>query len=205
MHSFFPSFVLGFHGCDKSVGEKILAGKDKLKKSQNAYDWLGNGVYFWENDPARALEYANHIKNNPHRSSSKIKEPFVLGAIIDLGNCLNLLQFDHLRIVKQGYESLKKLLESIQQPLPENKAIEDGTDLLLRPLDCAVIQLIHTLNEKSLKPSFDTVRGVFFEGQPLYPNAGFKEKNHIQVCVRTPKSIKGFFRPLDPEEGISFR
>jgi hypothetical protein len=38
----------------------------------------------------------------------------------------------------------------------------------------------------------------------LYPNAGFKEKNHIQICVRTPGSIKGFFRPIDSEEGISF-
>lgn len=205
MHSFFPSFVLGFHGCDKAVGEKILAGEDRLKHSQNAYDWLGNGVYFWENDPARALEYANHIKNNPGRSSSKIKEPFVLGAIIDLGNCLNLLQLDHLQIVKQGYDSLKSLLESIDTPLPKNRAIEDGADLLLRPLDCAVIQLLHASNEKSGKPDFDTVRGVFFEGPPLYPHAGFREKNHIQICVRSPKSIKGFFRPLDPGEGISFK
>jgi hypothetical protein len=134
-----------------------------------------------------------------------IHEPFVLGAIIDLGNCLNLLQIDHLQIVKQGYDSLKALFQSIEEEMPKNKAIEEGTDLLLRPLDCAVIELIHASNRQNGKPEFDTVRGVFFEGTHLYPNAGFKEKNHIQICVRTPRSIKGFFRPIDPEEGISFK
>ena len=31
MYSSLPAFVLGFHGCDKSVGEKILAGKENIK------------------------------------------------------------------------------------------------------------------------------------------------------------------------------
>ena len=26
-------------------------------------------------------------------------------------------------------------------------------------------------------------------------NAGFKEKNHIQICVRNPNCIKGFLNP----------
>jgi hypothetical protein len=171
----FPSFVLGFHGCDRSVGEKILSGKEKLRQSRNKYDWLGNGVYFWENDPARAMEYAHHIKRNPGKSKSVINDPFVLGAIIDLGNCLNLLQFDHLQILKQGYASLEAMIQSIHGDMPRNRAIEEGADLLLRPLDCAVIEIIHASNRESGKPEFDTVRGVFFEGDPLYPNAGFKE------------------------------
>jgi len=54
MESF--GITLGFHGCDRKVGEKILAGPQKhLKVSTNPYDWLGSGAYFWENDPARAL------------------------------------------------------------------------------------------------------------------------------------------------------
>ena len=48
--------------------------------------------------------------------------------------------------------------------------------------------------EQTGEPPFDSVRGVFFEGENLYPNAGFKAKNHIQVCVRNPNCIKGFFR-----------
>ena len=53
------AFVLGFHGCDESVGEKILAGKEQLKTSVNEYDWLGEVIYgLWENSPRRALDWA---------------------------------------------------------------------------------------------------------------------------------------------------
>jgi len=43
----------------------------------------------------------------------------------------------------------------------------------------------------------DTVRGVFTEGEPLYENAGFRNKTHIQICVMNPKCIKGYFFPRD--------
>ncbi len=45
MHRLSASFILGYHGCRKSVGEKLLAGAD-FEPSDNAYDWLGPGVYF---------------------------------------------------------------------------------------------------------------------------------------------------------------
>jgi hypothetical protein len=47
MHELSSSFVLGYHGCDKKVGERVLAG-ERLKPSENEYDWLGHGIYFWE-------------------------------------------------------------------------------------------------------------------------------------------------------------
>ncbi len=38
-----PYFVLGFHGCDREVADKILhSGNDHLNHSENDYDWLGN-------------------------------------------------------------------------------------------------------------------------------------------------------------------
>jgi hypothetical protein len=40
------------------------------------------------------------------------------------------------------------------------------------------------------------VRAAFIEGEPLYPNAGFNDRNHIQLCVVNPRCIKGYFRPL---------
>lgn len=50
------AFVLGYHGCDRSVGEALLAGRKTFVGSKNEDDWLGHGVYFWENNPKRALE-----------------------------------------------------------------------------------------------------------------------------------------------------
>lgn len=42
---------------------------------------------------------------------------------------------------------------------------------------------------------FDSVRGVFTEGGPAFEGAGLFEKSHIQVCIRNPNCIKGFFIP----------
>ena len=44
MYNTMPNFVLGFHGCDLSVYEKVLVGEITLKQSNNDYDWFG--VYF---------------------------------------------------------------------------------------------------------------------------------------------------------------
>ena len=44
--------------------------------------------------------------------------------------------------------------------------------------------------------AFDSVRGMFIEGDRLYENSGFYRKTHIQVCVRNPLCIKGVFQAL---------
>ena len=34
------------------------------------------------------------------------------------------------------------------------------------------------------------------EGRELYPGSGFRDRNNIQICVRSLRCIKGYFRPL---------
>lgn len=194
---------MGFHGCDETVRDKVVSRMGELlKPSENDYDWLGHGIYFWENNYERALQYANNIKKNPGRSKQQISKPSVLGAVIDLGHCLDFLDSEYLELLKVGYDFLRESTKKLKLPIPENKPVGKAGDLLLRHLDCAVIQVVHQINEVLKKPAFDSVRGVFFEGEDLYPNAGFKEKNHIQIAVRNINCIKGFFIPreLDPDQ-----
>lgn len=79
MYSVLPSFVLGFHGCDKETAEKVFVGKARLRNSTNDWDWLGSGIYFWENNPHRAMAYARHLVQHPERCSSPINTPAVVG------------------------------------------------------------------------------------------------------------------------------
>jgi hypothetical protein len=65
----------------------------------------------------------------------------------------------------------------------------------MRNLDYAVIETIHATNERD--NCYDAVRGMFTEGEYPYPNAGFREKNHIQICIRNPNCIKRYFLPRD--------
>ena len=52
-----PEIVIGYHGCDLSVAEKVLSGTTGLNASENIHDWLGNGIYFWEGSHDKALEW----------------------------------------------------------------------------------------------------------------------------------------------------
>jgi hypothetical protein len=66
--------------------------------------------------------------------------------------------------------------------------------MLLRRLDCAVVQMLHDVRRSKDDEQIDTVSGNFIEGSPVYENSGFHERTHIQVCVCNPGVIKGVFR-----------
>lgn len=195
------SFVLGYHGCDKKTGRKALTGRLSLQYSDKAYDWLGPGVYFWESDPGRALEWAKW-----KTSRGDYFEPFVIGAVIDLGNCLDLLVQEDLELVRSAYDSLVAVNAKSGRAMPRNKDAsgDPNEDKTLRFLDCAVIRHLHSsLEEQSLAsseddtpiPSFDTVRGLFVESDEVYPGGGFYRKTHTQIAVRNDTCIKGIFIP----------
>ena len=94
-----PGLVIGFHGCDLSVCNEVIEVRTSLKPSINNYDWLGSGVYFWENNCQRALEFASECINNKARND-EIRTPSVIGAVLDLGVCLDLLDSDILILLK---------------------------------------------------------------------------------------------------------
>lgn len=48
--------AIGFHGTSTRAAERILASGFQI--SRNEYDWLGDGAYFFQDAPERALEWA---------------------------------------------------------------------------------------------------------------------------------------------------
>ncbi len=200
MYSIKTGLVLGFHGTEKSIRDQLVHHKSEMVKSENEYDWLGSGYYFWENDLNRAIGFANELKKE-RPGKTAIKEPSVLGAVIDLGYCLDLLNYGNLRFLKDTYEQLEKTFAEDGMDIPENKKLDSSGLPLKRYLDRAVIELLHNLRamDPQNKP-FDSVRAVFTEGNLLYPNAGFYDKSHIQICVRNINCIKGFFIPREEKK-----
>jgi hypothetical protein len=164
-------FVLGYHGCDRSIVHDVLTGKQNLQASRNDYDWPGNGSYFWEDSYRRALQWAH--------PSKRISYPAVLGAVINLGHCLNLLDVEHLETVRIAYDTLAQTTAQAETPLSGN----GGKTFKDRKLDCAVIETIHGIGEVENLEPYQTVRGFFIEGEPLYKGAGLRHQDHIQLCV----------------------
>ena len=136
--------------------------------------------------PNGALDFA---RETARREPASIRNPFVIGAIIDLGLCLDLTTTAGIEWVRIAYDNLARSSATGRAPFPANSA--DG---LRRNLDCAVIRRLHSILEAEGLPAVDSVRGVFTEGKPIYPGAGFDEKTHIQIVVRNQNCIKGVFR-----------
>ncbi|GBQ54066.1 hypothetical protein NO263_04245 [Gluconacetobacter entanii] len=201
MTALHTSFVLGYHGCSEEVGRKLINGESAPTPSETDYDWLGPGFYVWESDPLRAQEWAYQKQ----RRDSGFK-PFVIGLVVDLGNCLDLTTREDLEMLKTAYEGLRETLSTDDIPMPVNRDSRHdvNSDKLFRNLDCAVIRYLHDsieAPESHLAP-YDTVRGLFQEGGELYPGSAFREKTHTQIAIRNLDCIKGIFRLPDSSVGI---
>jgi hypothetical protein len=188
VHRLSTSFVLGYHGCDRAFGEKMLSGKAKFLKSENDYDWLGPGVYFWEANPGRALDFAAEKRAR----NQGVKQAFVVGAVVELGLCLDLTTKDSIDDLQSAYSSLEETFRVRGVPLPSN-----GPKSWMKFLDCAVVRRLHEVVEDSGSLPIDSVRGIFQEGEPIYPGSAFLEKTHVQIAVLNLSCIKAVFRVID--------
>lgn len=179
--------VVGYHGCTEKFARDLLLGNVPIsawRLSTNEWDWLGNGIYFWEHAPERALRWARE------RYRTRRQRPAVVGAYVHLGRCFDLLNEAITSLLGETYQRLVRAFAEAGRPLPENR----GREGKRRELDCLVINTcIDELGQRGTE--YDSVRGAFLEGEPVYPTAGFRRESHIQIAVRNSACIRGVFRP----------
>ena len=142
--------------------------------SRNQYDWLGHGIYFWEQAPERARTWAN--------------QGGVVGAILRLGTCLDLTDVTYSEMLAEAYMAFAARQRRWRKPMPENRG-------KLRSLDCAVINYAIKQFKKRTRTTIQTVRGAFLEGDPIFPGSGIHRESHLQIAVRDVSCIVGIFRP----------
>jgi hypothetical protein len=184
VHHLSTSFVLAYHGCDRDLGESLLSGTKSFKPSSNDYGWLGPGVYFWESNPDRAMEFAPEKR----RRGYEFRRPFVVGAVLDLGLCLDLTTKSSIENLMDAHRNLLRTFPP-NGPLPVN-----GSENWRLRLNCAVIRCFHQILQTLESNSVDTVRGTFTEGNPIYAGSAFLEKTQVQIAVVNPECIKAVFR-----------
>ena len=64
----------------------------------------------------------------------------------------------------------------------KTKKGKSSTDVLLRDLDCAVIEQIHIYNNYECLNTYDSARGTFSERSEVYPGSACQE-NHTRKFV----------------------
>lgn len=176
--------ILAYHGCDQSVADEVSKNGGELEKSENSYDWLGSGIYFWEHGPKRAMEWAEQNTENPA----------VVGAVINLGSCFDLFDRAAIKSLESAYSGFRNLFDGVIE-YPSNKPGYKGDqDNLRRELDCSVLNYTLGFHERN-GISYDSVRGLFPEGVAVLEGSSIMSKTHIQISVRNRSCIIGYFRP----------
>lgn len=173
----FARTVFGDHGCDAEFARQVLAGEVSISAwnaSQNPWDWLGHGIYFWEYAPERARSWGDQRGGNRA----------VIGAIIQLGNCLDLSDVAGTERLADQYEVVRESFDADGRTLPENRGGRGD-------LDCLVINSLI----EATGATFETVRCPFLEGNPAFPGSRIRRDSHVQLVVRNPSAIVAVFRP----------
>lgn len=181
----FTRIVLGYHGCEPAFADALVRGEvsvDAWQASENPHDWLGHGIYFWEFAPERAWAWS--------------RKGSVVGAVIQLGLCLDFTNTKCTELLAQNYESIRKRYQRRRKKLPANRGKR-------RDLDCLIVNTLVAQAEADAGIRYQTVRGPFLEGEPAYPGSGIMRESHIQIAVRDKTCILGVFRPhfSEGEEG----
>ncbi len=167
--------IVAFHGTTEPVADHLVAGGD-FTPSSNTDDWLGSGVYFWEYAPKQAWWWTTRFK--------KKSKPAVVGAMIRLGNCFDLLDPANVQLLKRLYVGMLE------------KSRAEGTDppsnfRHRRNLDCAVFNYCYDEAVAEGNP-IDSARAVYVPtdmAKRIWKGSWIYEEAHIQICVRDPKNI----------------
>ena len=169
--------VVGYHGTSAEAAERLVAG-EPFAESDADDEWFGRGVYFWEHAHRQAWWWADR------RAKRSKREPAVVGAVLRLGNCFDLLDPPNAVVLLQFHDKLVGDLTAQGLPVPQNARHH-------KRLDCAVFNYLYRELERAAKP-LDTARAVYVPAKAksrIYPRSWIHAEAHVQICVRNPRSV----------------
>lgn len=159
---------VGFHGTTKSSADNILKTNDFIF-SHGDEEWLGTGVYFFEDFISHAYYWCDKYKCYPLWSI--LKSDIIADKIVDLND-------------PETYEQFYQLAKELRTRYHKRK---DGKKREI--IDAVVLNVMYKTSP------YDVARGIFkgitgydlknksFERIQVYPH-------HIQLCVKNKKCIK---------------
>lgn len=98
--------------------DRVIQNAGKLDQSANDHDWLGHGIYFWEHGPKRALKWAEQQKKR-----GKLRKPAVIGAVLHLGTCFDLLDTAYTDVLTSSYPEFCASLKAAGKSIPRNEPL----------------------------------------------------------------------------------
>jgi hypothetical protein len=166
--------IYGYHGTSQTKATSILASGFRV--SDNNYDWLGTGIYFFQDAPLRAHQWA---------TQQYPSEPAVIRAHLRLENCIDLFDVGWQPLLKAVYNGFAREYQSDGQPLP----VQNPDRSKAHRLDCAFLNYsVEFLAE--LGQTVESIRASFVEGERLFPGSAIFDLAHVQIAIRNPALIQ---------------
>jgi hypothetical protein len=169
-----PLVIYGYHGTSQTKAASIL--NHGFLASDNDYDWLGTGIYFFQDAPIRAKQWATQQHPN---------NPVVLRASLQLTNCIDLFDIGWQPLLKSLYNPFVEQWRTTNRPLPR----QDPDRSKAHRLDCSFLNYsIELLSRQDF--TIESVRAAFMEGERLFPDSAIFDLTHVQIAIRNPALIK---------------
>jgi hypothetical protein len=174
--------VYGYHGTSQTKAADIL--QHGFLTRDNDYDWLGTGIYFFQDAPIRAKQWATQQHPN---------NPAVIFALIKLENCIDLFDVGWQPLLKNMCNLFTERRRSMNRPLPKQNPDRSKA----HRLDCAFLNFAHELmlsQGQSIAPlaplAIDSIRAAFIEGERIFPDSAIFDLTHVQIAIRNPTLIQ---------------
>jgi hypothetical protein len=167
--------VYGYHGTNRESASLIIQRGFNI--SDNDYDWLGTGVYFFQDAPMRAIAWAK--QRYP-------QNPAVIRSVIRLENCMDLFDIGWFPIIREAYNIFLEEYRMSNQTLPRQNPDRSKA----HRLDCAYFNYITNQILEPQGEKINAIRAVFLEGERIFPNSAIFDLAHVQIAVRNSDLIE---------------
>lgn len=152
--------VKAYHAGNTDNIERFVKGHSYLDKSYHKNNWLGAGVYFWENDSRRAENW----QIDKEKGS-------ILECEIDTDNLLNLLEDSDE--TTHFFKQAKSTSSIIGSNIINNRSAQRFEH------DCKIFNLLRG----NLEEDFSGIRMAFHLGESVSKDGNLYTGQHIQICL----------------------
>lgn len=159
--------VKAYYAGDEKEIEKFITGQPYIPPSYHRNNWLGYGLYFWENNPIKAEKWQLEKGKGA-----------ILECDIDTQNLLNLLEdTGNSDSFFDGAEKLSKQF---------NSKFSNDKSALNFSLDCKIFNEY----KKVVQGQFSGIRMAFYLGESVSKDGNIFRGQHIQICLWDISAIK---------------
>lgn len=170
--------LIGYHGTIEMFADEIISSQKYLVIKRENH-WLGNGIYFFENDRRSAEWWATQAKKRNKKITSNTPTILINEIIVLKDEFYDDLSEDSQIEFEEFLDEYSHIIEKLEKKFNDELSLEEKERTIRG-------HLIHTFcimrNKKGSRCAFPKSKRVVTRQFKLRDNVGFNTQG-IQICV----------------------